>query len=190
MDQATLAKYRQGDRATLRALYDEHLRVVFVVVRRDFVVNGKAVPGVIEPAAQQDLLQDTFIRAFSSTARQRYSGEVPFRAYLLQITRNLMIDRARAAGRAELVNLDDNADVIDASESSEEAIDEARRAQRVQQYLLTLDEEHRAVFRLRFDDNLSERDAAEALQVTRRRIRTLHDHLVEGFRRFWGSCDD
>ncbi len=189
MEKATLAKYRQGDRATLRALYDEHLRAVFVVVRRGFVVNGKGVPGVIEPAAQQDLMQDTFIRAFSSTARQRYSGDVPFRAYLLQITRNLMIDRARAAGRAELVALDDTAEVADAADSTEDAIDEARRVQRVQQYVSTLDEEHRAVFRLRFDDNLSERDAAETLQVTRRRIRTLHDHLVEGFRRFWGSDD-
>lgn len=189
MEKSTLEKFRQGDSATLRALYDEHLRVVFVVVRGGFVVNGKTVPGVNDPSTQQDLMQDTFIRAFSATARQRYSGDVPFRAYLLQITRNLMIDRARAAGRVELVALDDTAEIAEAPLSSEATIDEARRVERVQHYLATLDDEQRAVFRLRFDDNLSERDTAEALQVTRRRIRTLHDHLVEGFRRFWDRVD-
>jgi DNA-directed RNA polymerase specialized sigma24 family protein len=55
---------------------------------------------------ERELVQDTFAKAFAAAARQAYDGVSPYRPYLLRITKNLMIDRYRAAQRTP-VELDE-----------------------------------------------------------------------------------
>ena len=45
----------------------------------------------------EDLTQDVFVRAIQSLTSFRAEQAVPYRAYLLQIARNLVIDRWRAS---------------------------------------------------------------------------------------------
>ncbi|MCP4498674.1 MAG: hypothetical protein GY822_01750 [Deltaproteobacteria bacterium] len=80
MDRTLLDGFRAGDSDALAELYEKHLRDVFVVVSQGFVLRKESttrVPGLKDVAAQQDIVQDTFIRAFSATARKNYSGTTP-----------------------------------------------------------------------------------------------------------------
>lgn len=198
MDRALLDAYREGQSSAFQTLYNEHVRDVFVVVSQGFVLRKEGasrIPGLRDVASQQDVVQETFIRAFSATARSNYSGTTPFRGYLLQIARNLMIDRARKYKRevlledlapdgSEGIDIEDVIRSGDPPEDTAPDLDEKRRQDAVREFLSTLDDDLRAVYQLRFVDAKSERDTAEALDTTRRKIRTKHDHLVERLRAF------
>ena len=46
------------------------------------------------------------------------------------------------------------------------------------------DEEERELIRLRYDEGLSQRDAADAMGATRRRVRTVEDRIRVGLEQF------
>ncbi|MCP4501048.1 MAG: sigma-70 family RNA polymerase sigma factor [Deltaproteobacteria bacterium] len=119
----------------------------------------------------------------------------PFRGYLLQICRNLMIDRARKYKREVLLEdlapegsegMDIEAVIRsgDPPEETDPDLDAKRRHEAVREFLGTLDDDLRAIYQKRFEDGTSERDTAEELNITRRKVRTRHDHLVERLRDF------
>ena len=198
MDRQLLDGFRNGRPDALAQLYETHVKDVFIVASQGFVLRRESttrVPGLQDAASQQDVVQDTFIRAFSATARKNYSGTTPFRAYLLQICRNLMIDRARKYKREvmleDLVPAGqegiDIESVIRSGDSPEPPaldLDQKRREEAVREFLSGLDDELKAIYEKRFVDGMSERDTAESLGITRRKTRTRHEHLVEQLRDF------
>lgn len=198
MERQLLDKYRVGDVDALTQLYEMHVKDVFVVAAQGFVLRKESttrVPGLKDVSTQQDIVQDTFIRAFSATARQNYSGTTPFRSYLLQICRNLMIDRARKYKREVLLEdlapegsegMDIEAVIRSGDSPVEDApsIDDKRRQKAVQEFVATLDTELKAIYDQRFVDGKSERDTAVKLDITRRKVRTRHEKLVEQLRAF------
>src|SRR3954470_15987411 len=111
-------------------------------------------------------------RAFAPAARAAHDGIRPYGAYLRRIAKNLMIDRLRAAGPA--VSLDDeDAQLVVAPEAAE--LDPAWLEQRevTSEFIAGLAPELRRLVTLRFEDELSQNQVAEALGISRRRVRTL-----------------
>lgn len=70
-------------------------------------IHGVAAPirlGAGLPEGDLEVLvQNTFVRAFSPSARAAYDGLRPFGSYLVTIARNLLIDEARARNRERRV---------------------------------------------------------------------------------------
>ncbi len=81
-----LARARSGDRAALDQLCRENWLLVYRAVARWVGTQAEA----------EDLTQDVFVRAIRSLKSFRAEPAVPYRAYLLRIARNLVIDRWRA----------------------------------------------------------------------------------------------
>jgi RNA polymerase sigma factor (sigma-70 family) len=184
-----LEAFRRGERAALTAVYQEYVDDVAELVRRGFTLESNArVRGVRAYDRQRDLVQEVFLRAFSAPARTAFDGISPYRPYLRRIAKNLMIDEARKAGRQVEVEagLDESSgEGADLELSSpEEDLEWRRLREATRAYCSSLSDTLRRFVRVRFEEEQSQRDAAEALQVTRRKVRSWEEELREGLRRY------
>ena len=120
----------------------------------------------------EELVQDTFVRAFSSI--DSFRGESSLRTWLFTIERRLMLDRRRAERRQKAtvpVNPQDAVTEYDALDAlvAEEAESKVRRA------IGALSPMQREVFTLRVEQGMSYRDIAEIVGSTEGAAR-VHYH--------------
>ena len=125
-----------------------------------------------ERAEVEELVQDTFVRAFSSI--DSFRGESSLRTWLFTIERRLMLDRRRAERRQRAmvpVNPADAVTEYDALDAlvAEEAESKVRRA------VDSLSPMQREVFTLRVEQGMSYRDIAEIVGSTEGAAR-VHYH--------------
>ena len=187
-DRELLDAFRRGERDALARVYMAHFAEVEIVVRRGFVTGASAehrVPGLGADDEARDLIQECFLRAFSKEARAAYDGLRPFRPYILRIVKNLMIDRARKSNRRPVLADDVGAGDIDAAVDrnqplhqdapmpQDEALHWKRLREAYEEYARGFDDEELDLIRLRFEEGLSQRDAAAQLGASRRRVRTV-----------------
>jgi RNA polymerase sigma factor (sigma-70 family) len=183
-----LDRFRRGERAALAEVYDRYVDDVAILARRGFTMEAHGhvyVPGV-NVEGEHELVQDTFVKAFSETARSSFDGLRPYRPFLLRITKNLMIDRFRAR-RKEATHdgsgvgdidaiLETNAGFVIAPDH-EEDLHWRTLSTATAEFVARLDAESRDVVRLRFEDDLSQDAVAERLGCSRRRVRTLEQRI-------------
>src|SRR5690606_10346959 len=124
----------------------------------------------------QDVLHETFRRAFEPRARAAYDGIRPYGAYVCTIARNLVLRSFRA--RELLFPLADGEQptapspaAIDDGPSPERELHDAEIRELVAGFLAALAPEDRRLIELRFVEGLSQRDAAAALGLGRQRVR-------------------
>src|SRR2546429_725799 len=94
-DAALIAAWQAGDEQAAAELVRRHARAL-----ARFLAGGGA-----READVDDLVQETFIRAFRAVAKFR--GQCQFRTWLLTIGGNVLKDAGRRAGREKVVPLDD-----------------------------------------------------------------------------------
>jgi RNA polymerase sigma-70 factor (ECF subfamily) len=181
-----LEAFRRGERAALTTVYTHYVDEVALLVRQGFTVSAAqvAVPGERDPQRQRDLVQETFLRAFSERARLAYDGLSPFRPWLLRIAKNLMIDEGRRAGR--MVLEPPSADALDAAAvldaSPEEALAWKTLRAATIAWRAAIEPELQRFVQLRFEEERSQAEVAALLAVTRRRVRTLETEVRVGLR--------
>jgi RNA polymerase sigma factor (sigma-70 family) len=189
-----LDRFRRGERDALAAVYYRYVDEVATLARRGFTIesSGHAYVRGHDADGERELVQDTFAKAFAASARQAYDGVSPYRPYLLRITKNLMIDRYRAAQR-QTVELDEtgvgdidqllaaNAEFAVGDEPEDLHWKQLREA--TNEYVATLDDECRQLIALRFVEELSQDETASRMACSRRRVRTLEERVVAGLRK-------
>ncbi len=184
-----LQGFRAGETWALREVYDAHVKEVLVLLRGGFSFrsggqNHRFV-GYRTPSEVHDSLHDTFVLAFAPRARLNYDGLRPYGAYVRRIAQNVVLREFRSSARTfvstDVGVLDEQ--VVVASEHHEPppaadaalVRDEIRVA--VQRFMAQLSLNDRQLVTLRFEQGLSQRDAAERLGQTRQRIRTREAQL-------------
>lgn len=180
-----LDAFRRGDRPAMAEVYACYVDEVAALLRCGCRLSGgHTAPGVRDPARLCDLLQEVFLKAFAPGARRAYDGLRPYRPYLLRIARNVLVDHARSAGR--LVPVDDPLEEVEPlpEPAAEESLEQRRLQEATREFCAAADLETREFIRLRFEEDLSQRDLAERLGVTRRHVRTLEDRVREELQRF------
>jgi RNA polymerase sigma factor (sigma-70 family) len=186
-----LLPFRRGDRAALETVYRRYATGVLRMLRNGFAIQSVRVPGVTDPEALLDCVQDVFLRAFGASGRVAYDPARPYRPYLFRIAKNLRIDQLRRSGR-EVPLLpdagDDADDVILEPEMISVQDPEAQDLKaRVRRYVGGLDEEQKTFVELRFCDELSQEEVAIRMNITRRRTRTLETNVLAGLRGWLGE---
>lgn len=198
-DRTLLDGFRRGDRWALQRVYDAYVDHVAAFLRGGFTFSSKGeaftFKGYRAPSDLQDMLQETFCKAFSPRARQGYDGIHPYRSYLLTIARNLTIDRFRKQVRevfepvnGQLFEGQDGPDGPPPSRSPEAELLDREVAEIVQAFYAELDERERQVLRIYFEGEEGQRAAAAQLKMTRHQLRKsvgrirkrLHARLVKG----------
>lgn len=187
-DRPLLERFRHGVASALSRVYEFYLDDVIRLVRFGFVSGAARVSGEPERAKQLDFAHDVFTKAFEPRARDGYDGLRPYRPYLLRIGKNLLIDRARRAGREvglEDVDLDDDSVAAPEDERSrEEQLHFDRLRAATLEYLEGCDDELRRFVSLRFEGRTSQYEVAREMGITRRRARTLEKRAREGLRTY------
>lgn len=159
------------DESVVAALYREHAPVL-----RRFV--GRS----LDPARAEDVVQEAILRVW------KQAPEVSsMRAYLLQTTRNILIDMHRAAGRRVIEVAADRGDdsrarVDPRATNPEVEIDRALDQILVEDALSRLQSDHRAVVIALYYRRLSVTEAADALAVPVGTVKSRAFYAVRSLR--------
>lgn len=178
-----LREFREGGRSALQAVYWEYIDLVAAVVRRG--TSSLCGSRRIDFDEERDLVQETFARAFHERARLSYDGLGDYRAYLLAVCRNTVVDAFRKRGREVPVDWEQWAaraatPITDGSPESEvEWADPATMAV-VRAYVASLNPGLRQLYELRYVQGKPQVWVAEKMRTSRQRVRTMEKRLRRG----------
>jgi RNA polymerase sigma-70 factor (ECF subfamily) len=171
-DLELIARWKAGDERAATELVERHSSAL----ARFAVASG-------ERNDVEELVQDTFVRAFASI--DGFRAESSFRTWLFTIERRLLLDRRRAEKRRRDKNElqeDDAATEYDALDSV--VADETQA--RLQQAVKRLSPTQREVFSLRIAEGLSYKEIAEAVGTTEGAARVHYHNAMRAVKEFLG----
>ncbi|HUF46430.1 MAG TPA: sigma-70 family RNA polymerase sigma factor [Vicinamibacterales bacterium] len=155
-DAAVIAKARDGDHEAFRVLVDRHGRNIYRLAYR---MTGK-------PEDAEDVVQDTFVRAFQRL--DRFEARSNFATWLYRIGFNCAIDYMRSRQRRETPEPPATLEIL-APTASGPSMDDLVYAgeidRRVRAALQDLSEQERAAFLLRHYHGCSIEEICEALDL-------------------------
>ncbi len=169
-DAALIAAWQAGDEQAAAELVRRHARAL-----ARFLAGGGA-----READVDDLVQETFIRAFRAVGKFR--GQCQFRTWLLTIGGNVLKDAARRAKRTRVVPLDEEIRSTDGD--PHERTVAAEMEARLQRGLERLPRMQREVFLLRAQQGMEYDDIAAALGSTPGAARVHYHHAVKRLKEY------
>lgn len=170
VDQELIARWKAGDERAATELVERHA----TALARFAVSSG-------ERNEIDELVQDTFVRAFNSL--DGFRGDSSFRTWLFTIERRLLLDRRRAEKRRRdrnEVQEDDAATEYDALDNV--VADETQK--RVREAVDRLSPTQREVFTLRVSEGLSYKEIAEAVGTTEGAARVHYHNAMRAVKEF------
>lgn len=186
-DRDLLAKFRAGHPPTLGVVYAHYVPDVERALTRGFPFRDGEQSlrffGFTRSYELSDAIQDTFLKAFNVGARLAYNGTAPYRPYLLQMARNVVIDKHRRArispDRLVTLHLQDAGEGgEDAAARAPAAIDDpetatlrAEASMLVADFVAGQDGDTQTLLRVHFDEERSQSEAAAALGLRRSELR-------------------
>ena len=178
-DPRRLARFREGDRDVLAAVYQRHFDHVARTLRAGFHVrtpNGIVlVPAMDSQFDVECGCQEVFLRAFSDSARRAYDGVRPLRTYLKQIARNWRIDRFRSQGRWEPMSQVPEPDISVPNAESDLCRQELRAL--IKAFVGGLPERDRHYYEARYHDGQNQTNAAAVQGMTRIQGRRIESRI-------------
>ncbi|HTY05460.1 MAG TPA: sigma-70 family RNA polymerase sigma factor [Gemmatimonadales bacterium] len=164
-DADLIARWQGGDEGAATALVTRHGRAL---------ARFLAASGAFE-SDLDDLVQDTFLRAFRSVAGFR--GQCQFRTWLLTIGGNVLKDAGRRAARTKVVPLDEGLQAAGGTPHDDAVAAESEG--RLARALQDLPRLQREVFLLRAQQGMEYDDIASALGTTPGAARVHYHHAVK-----------
>ena len=160
-DRALIARWRQGDQRAAAELVARHAPAL-----------ARYAASMGERDEVEELVQDTFVRAFGSL--DGFRSESTLLTWLFTIERRLLLDRRRSARRnARLTAIDD--EHAAAADNPLDGVVAIETEERVRQAVGRLTPTQREVFLLRVNEGLSYREIAELVGTTEGAAR-VHYH--------------
>jgi len=164
-DAALAAAYRRGDEPAATELVGRHA----AALGRFLYASGAAVSDI------DDLVQETFFRAFRSLASWR--GEASLRSWLFTIGGNLLRDEFRRTKGRKVLSLEDR-DMADHADPHAD-LTAAETEERLLAGLAQLPRLQREVFLLRVQEGSGYEEIAVALRTTPGAARVHYHHAVK-----------
>ncbi|MCK9894253.1 sigma-70 family RNA polymerase sigma factor [Frankia sp. AgB32] len=175
---ALVARARAGDTHAFGLLYDHYAELVFRYAL--YRLNG-------DPAAAEDIVSETFLRAFRMIGQFRWQGR-DIGAWFITIARNLVVDQARSARRRMEIP---TADLRDAAEGTtagavpgpEESILAGLTHRELLDAVRRLRPDQQECVSLRFLEGMSVRETAHAMGRNEGAVRALQLRAVRALAR-------
>lgn len=169
-----IARWKSGDERAATALVERHAEAL---------ARFAASVGAREDV--EDLVQETFVRAFSSL--DSFRGESSLRTWLFTIARRLLLDRRRSArrrggGSRNAVDVKDSDAVTEYDALDGVVADETER--RMREAVARLTPTQREVFTLRVSEGLSYKEIAEAVGSTEGAARVHYHNAMRAIKEF------
>lgn len=207
-DRALLDAFRRGERAALERVYREYVQSVARLLRRGFSFSSGGrrhhFRGFWTTFDLEDRLHEVFARAFSERARTSYDGLTSYKAYLLAIARNLVIDEFRqkadallefsldAEGEPSATTADLTAEPqaepltgdLEPRGNPPADIEAAEVVGLVKIFRAQLSPREQEIFRLRFEEEREHKEIAEMTRLSPSQIKTSEQRIREAFFEF------
>jgi RNA polymerase sigma-70 factor, ECF subfamily len=169
-DQELIDRWKAGDNRAATQLVGRHSPAL-----ARFAVSAGEREGI------EELVQDTFVRAFASL--DSFRGESSLRTWLFTIARRLMLDRRRAERRSrETVPVQETDHVSEYGALDGLIAEEAQ--ERVRRSLEALSPTQREVFALRVQEGLSYKEIAEVVGSTEGAARVHYHNAIRTVKEF------
>ncbi len=187
-----LSQFQKGDQAALTQAVEHYQTMLEKRLQRGFftAAGGSRIRlRVHDQDERDDIVQDTFARAFRASARTSYSGQSDYGAYLLRIARNLTIDRFRKSCTERDMIAPDAFEKLDRIATDDQLAwsgghaalgrgpeAEAARSQirgHLREFLATLSDEELQLITLYSEGDMSQRQAADSLGIERHQVRAM-----------------
>lgn len=188
-DRKLLDAFRRGESHAIERIYNEYVDQVAGLLRRGFTFmsSGQSIQfrGYDNAWDLECAVQDTFISAFSPSARQVYDGINPFGPYLMTIARNKVISQLRSDMREFRRRARFKAQGIHtpAKDPEREAMKGELKAI-FEQFKTKLTEDQRKFVDCRYGEDRNLLETARMLGLTRMKARTIDRKIRETFVRF------
>ena len=160
-DRELIERWKAGDSRAATLLVGRHADALAL-----FAVSSG------ERSEIEELVQDTFVRAF--TSMDSFRGESSLRTWLFTIERRLMVDRRRAEQRQRATVPVEPGDAVTEYDALD-ALVAAEAESKVRRAVDALSPMQREVFTLRVEQGMSYRDIAEIVGTTEGAAR-VHYH--------------
>ncbi|MBX2811254.1 MAG: sigma-70 family RNA polymerase sigma factor [Myxococcales bacterium] len=192
-DNITLLKaYREGCGSALAKVFRTYAPHVRGFIQRGFVFHSHGhemfFGGVRQISDADDIIQETFRRAFSNNARHNYDGLRPYRNYLFTIAKNVVLTEERL--RRRWVSVEEHGVCLDRVLNAEQHGAPAdTHMEGIEVYSIvaaffeTLGDDARELFLTRFLGLESQEHTAKALGWTRSRVRKMEAQIRQSFLR-------
>ena len=169
-DALLIERYRAGDERGATELVERHAAAV-----------GRYVASLGERDEIEELVQDTFVRAFGGL--DGFRAEASFRTWLFTIARRLVLDRRRAGARRRARISLDEADATVEHTALDDVV--ARETEsRVGAAIARLSPTQREVFVLRVTEGRSYREIAEIAGTTEGAARVHYHNAMRAVKEF------
>jgi RNA polymerase sigma-70 factor (ECF subfamily) len=156
-------------------------RAATTLVRRYAPSVARFVASLGERQEVEEVVQDTFVRAFASL--EGFRGESSLRSWLFTIARNLVRDRVRSRARKfQVVPIEESHAVTEHDALDAAVSDETER--RLGEALELLSPMQREVFTLRVSEGLSYREIAAVVGSTEGAARVHYHNAKRSIREF------
>lgn len=174
VDRELIARWLGGDQRAASALVERHAPALARFASAMGGVSGSDV---------DELVQDTFVRAFNSL--ESFRGESSLRTWLFTIERRLMLDRRRAERRRP-----EKVQVAEGDAASEytalDGIVADEMQERVRLAVDQLTALQREVFTLRVTEGLSYKEIADIVGSTEGAARVHYHHAMRAVKEYLG----
>jgi RNA polymerase sigma-70 factor (ECF subfamily) len=169
-DTALIERWRRGDERAASAIVDRHAQAL-----------ARYAVSLGERDDVDELVQDTFVRAFNSL--DAFRGESTLRTWLFTIERRLMLDRRRATRRRPERVAVGEGDAVTEYDALDGVV-AAETERRVHAAMQRLTPTQREVFSLRVSEGLSYKEIADVVGSTEGAARVHYHNAMRAVKEY------
>ncbi|HYV46284.1 MAG TPA: sigma-70 family RNA polymerase sigma factor [Myxococcaceae bacterium] len=181
-DPALLRKFREGDPSALSEVFRAHVDALSRVLRAR-AHQGGAFAHVRAAMEIENVVFETFARAFEPRSRGLYDGIRPYGHYLLGIARNVVLEQLRRRDLPAGLDLEATAGLELTLDQGEQWHEDRELEALLEAFRRGLDATESRLYELRFVEGLAQEDASDRLGLSRiqlrRREKALKQKLLE-----------
>ena len=170
-EERRLVEAAQRDTARFGDLYEHYFELVYAYVARRVGNRNEA----------EDMTAEVFHKALRSLRRFKWTG-APFAAWLFRIASNMIADRAKRAAREGSFADDENGPEPRAPQPQQADLEQSERSAGLFRLVDDLAEGQRRVLVMRFAEERSIREIADALGRSEGAIKQLQFRALENLR--------
>lgn len=176
-DREIIEAFRDGSQSAFNILIQKYQKKVYWIVRKM----------VIDHFDADDITQEVFIKLHSSLSEFR--GESKFFTYLYKIATNYSLNHLNKKKRETQRTTDiETIDVAADDKNSGELMDDSSRTKLLEEAIGNLPEQQRAVFNMRYYDDLSYEEISQITNKSVGGMKANYFHAVKNIQKFLSSC--
>lgn len=169
--------FRNGSQNAFNILIRKYQKKIYWIVRKMVVDHDDA----------DDITQEVFIKLHGSL--NEFRGESKFFTYLYKIAMNYSLNHLNRKKRENMRSADiSSVDIESDDKPFDTVIDEEERTKLLEEAIKSLPEQQRAVFNMRYYDDLSYEEISKLLERSVGGMKANYFHAVRNIQKFLSNC--